>query len=222
MSGFLACGRHWLVAIELALFLGLTAGSVHAGPEEDYAAGMIHYRRMDFVPAMPLLRKAADAGHVEAQVVLASILDAAEFDEEAVSYYRKAAATGNLDAVFGLGLMIVAGDGVKPDVAEGAALIRRAAEAGHKTAISVLAQAYIRGDLGIPEENRKGQEALKWISLAADQGVLLAQEAMEKAYRTGEFGLGIDVQKADAIKKRLLEQAGVQEKKGRRRGGAKE
>lgn len=222
MIGLRARGRHLFVVVELICLFGLSAGWVHAGPEEDFAAGMVPYRRMDFVTAMPLLRKAADAGHVEAQVVLASILDLSEFDEEAVSYYRKAAATGNLDAIFGLGLMIAAGEGVNKDVAEGAALITRAAEAGHKPAIAVLAQSYIRGDLGIPDEKRKGPEALRWISLAADQGVLLAQETMENAYRTGEFGLAIDLKKADAIKKQLSELAGGQEKKGKRRKGTKE
>lgn len=222
MSGLRVRGNHWFVVIELIVLLGLSASQVYAGPNEDFAEGMTIYHRMDFVSAMPLLRKAADAGHVEAQVVLASILDLSESNEEAVSYYRKAAATGNLDAIFGLGVMIAEGEGVKKDIAEGATLIRRAAEGGHMTAIAVLAQAYIRGELGIPEDMRKGQEALRWISLAADQGVLLALETMEKAYRAGEFGLAIDPKKADAIKKQLMGLAGVQDKKGRRRGGVKE
>lgn len=212
------CSRAAVIGL---LVSGLGAGQAGAGQEEDFAAGMVSYRRADFSTAIPLLRKVADAGHAEAQSVLASILDAADSDEEAVSYYRKSAAAGNLDGIFGLGGMLANGEGVAKDVKEARALYLRAAEAGHKQAIGAIAQAYIRGELDIPEEQRKGKEALGWINRAADDGFVLAIETLEKAYRTGDFGLTVDVQKADQFKKKLLTISGAKEKKGRRRGDGK-
>lgn len=210
------CGCFRRSAIAVALVLGVGTGSATAGPAEDFAEGMVSYRRADFVTAMPLLRKAADAGHAEAQVVLASILDTAESDEEAVAYYRKAAASGNLDGIFGLGTMLGAGEGVKKDVKEARILITRAAEGGHKLAIRSLAQVYLRGELEISEEQRKGSDALKWIQLAADDGFMPALEALEKAQRAGEYGLTPDVAKADVLKRRIAELKGVRDKKRRR------
>lgn len=203
------------------LVFAIASGHASAGQEEDFAAAMLSYRRADFSTAIPLLRKVADAGHAEAQAVLASILDAADSDEEAVAYYRKSAAAGNLDGIFGLGGMLANGEGVAKDVKQARSLYLRAAEAGHKPAISAMAQAYIRGELDIPEDQRKGQEALSWINRAADDGFVLAIETLEKAYRTGDFGLAVDIQKADLLKKKLMTISGAKEKKGRRRGDVK-
>lgn len=216
MTGIKSCGACWRSVVAVALTLGVAMGSANAGPEEDFANGMISYRRADFVTAMPLLRKAADAGHAEAQVTLASILDASESDEEAVAYYRKAAATGNLDGIFGLGTMLWSGEGVKKDVKEAKILITRAAEGGHKQAIRSLAQAYLRGELEITEEQRKGSEALKWITLAADDAFMPALEALEKAYRAGELGLLPDAARADELKRKIAGLKGVKDKKRRR------
>ena len=218
MTGRKSHRRFRRAAVVVALLLGIGTGSVHAGPDEDFAAAMISYRRADFATAVPLLRKAADAGHAEAQAVLASVLDASDSDEEAVVYYRKAAAAGNLNGIFGLGTMLAAGEGVKKDVQEAKVLITRAAEGGHKQAIGVLAQVYIRGELEITEDERKGKEALKWITLAADDGFLVALEALEKAYRSGEYGLAVDPGKAELLKQKIMKIKGVKDKKGRRRG----
>ncbi|MBI5109693.1 MAG: sel1 repeat family protein [Rhodocyclales bacterium] len=211
-------GSPWKVALVAVLLAASAVGPVQAGPEEDFAAGMISYRRTDFSTAIPVLRKAADAGHAQAQAVLASILDAADQDEEAVAYYRKSAAAGNLDGIFGLGNMLAAGEGVAKDAKEARRLYLRAAESGHKLAIAAVAEAYIRGELGVPEGERKGAEALKWISLAAEDNVVAALEVMEKAYRGGDFGLRIDLAKADQFKRKLDAAKGIKDKKGRRRG----
>jgi TPR repeat protein len=214
-------GVYWRSAVAVALVLGIGTGLANAGPDEDYANGMVSYRRADFVTAMPLLRKAADAGHAEAQVVLASILDSAESDEEAVAYYRKAAAAGNLDGMYGLGTMLGSGEGAKKDVKEAKILITRAAEAGHKQAIRSLAQVYLRGELEIADQDRKGAEALKWIALAAYDEFMPALEALEKAYRAGEYGLAPDVAKADELKRKIASMKGVRDNKKRRRGEIK-
>lgn len=214
------CEGFWRFAAVFGVVLGAGAGLANAAPDDDFANGMISYRRADFVTAMPLLRKAADAGHAEAQVVLASILDTAESDEEAVAYYRRAAAAGNLDGIYGLGTMLGSGEGVKKDAKEAKVLITRAAEGGHKLAIRSLAQAYLRGELEIAEEQRKGPDALKWITLAADDDFIPALEALEKAHRGGEYGLVPDPAKADALKGKIDSLRGVKDKKRRR--GAKQ
>lgn len=203
------------------LMLGASGVSV-AGSEEDYAAGLLSYQRSDFTTAIPALRKAADAGHAKAQALLASILDVADQDEEAVFYYRKAAAAGDLDGVFGLGTMLATGEGVTKNVEEARRLYLQAAEGGHKYAIAALAEAYIRGGLGITDAQRQSQEAFKWISLAADNSVIAALEAMEQAYRTGGFGLKVDEKKADQFKQKLAEAKGLKDRKGRRRQGDKQ
>ena len=211
-------GKSGRAAVAGSILTLLAGGPAHAGPEEDFASGMISYRRADFATAIPTLRKAADAGHAQAQALLASILDAADQDEEAVAYYRKSAASGNLDGIFGLGTMLAAGEGVAKDVKEARKLYTRAAEGGHKLAIAAMAEAYIRGELSISEGERKGADALKWISLAADDNVVAALEEMEKAYRTGDYGLAMDSVKADQIKQKLVAAKGLKERKGRRRG----
>lgn len=203
------------------LMLGMLGGA-RAGIDEDYAAGMLSYQRADFATAIPVLRRAADAGHAQAQALLASILDAADQDDEAVAYYRKAAAVGNLDGIFGLGTMFAAGEGVAKNVVEARKLYIRAAEAGHKPAIAALAAGYIHGDLGIPEGDRKGPEALKWIMQAAEDGFVTAIEVLEGAYRAGGYGLTVNIAKADEYRKRLDALKGVKERKGRRRSGEKQ
>lgn len=210
-------------AMILATLLMLGASGVSkAGAEEDYAAGLLSYQRSDFTTAIPVLRKAADAGHAKAQALLASILDVADQDEEAVAYYRKSAAAGDLDGVFGLGTMLATGEGVAKNVDEARRLYLQAAEGGHKYAIAALAEAYIRGGLGITDEQRQSQDAFKWISLAADNNVIAALEAMEQAYRMGGFGVKIDEKRADQFKQKLAEAKGLKDRKGRRRSGDKQ
>lgn len=211
-------GASWRAVVAVVLTLGLGAGSASGSPKEDFEAGMVSHQRGDFTTAMPLLRKAADAGYSEAQVVLASILDAAESNEEAVEYYKKAADAGNLDGIFGLASMTASGEGVKKDGKEARKLFQLAAEGGHKQAVRVLAESYLRGQLEIPEEERKGKEALNWITLAADGDYLVALQALEAAYRAGDYGLKVDTAKADSLKQRILKLTGVKERKGRRRG----
>jgi hypothetical protein len=209
----------WLrIFAAVTLVLGMS-GPVIAGAAEDYAEGMKWYNRGDYVSAMPELRKAADAGHVEAAASLAWILYGADMPEDAIKYYRQAAAAGNLDGMFGLGGMLAAGDGAKQDFAQAKALFEKAAERGHAPSVHGLAQAYMLGELGIPEDQRKGAEALKWITRAADLGFVRALELLEKSYRTGDFGLAVDVAKADELKKKIASLKPQQKK--RRRGEAK-
>ncbi|HXE38498.1 MAG TPA: tetratricopeptide repeat protein [Azonexus sp.] len=176
-----------------ASFAGLLMASalVVAGPNEDYAAGFKSYQENDIVGAMTPLRAAANAGHAKAQVLLAEILDRSEFDEDAVALYRKAAEQGDSDGMFGLGAMTASGEGVKKkDPIEGRKWIEKAAELGHKQAISVMAQAYLKGELGLTEADRVTPAALRWVKLAAENDYLPAVDALIAAYSSGN-SLGV-------------------------------
>lgn len=196
----------------LAALLAWQIGLAWAAPEDDFRAGSQAYRGGDVVQAMALLKKSADAGHAPSQSLLAYILDKAEFNDEAIAYYRKAAAQGDPEGEFGLGTMYAAGEGVKRDLAEARKWITRAAEKGHAGAINATAQAYINGDLGIDAAQRKSEEALRWVRRAADAGHLPAMENLAVAYRTGGYGLAIDLKQAEALEARARVARGVAEK----------
>lgn len=194
------------------------ASSAMADTAEDYDKGYKQYLSGDVVSAMPLLRRAADAGHAAAQALLGDILDQVDYDEEAVQYYRKSAAQNNADGQFGLGHMLAGGQGVEKNLAEARKLIALAAEQGHKLAINELATAYIRGGLDIPEDARKGGEAVRWIQAAADNGYVPAMEALAKGYQDGSYGLTADRKLAEHWAERLRNTTGVRQ--GRRVTGS--
>lgn len=206
------------------VFCVLASASVTAlaspASDEDYQKGLKAYQSDDVMGAMPLLKRSADAGHAGAQAVLAYILDKAELDEEAIAYYRKAAEQGNPDGQFGLGSMYSAGEGVKRDLGEARRWTTKAAEQGHTQAINVLAQAYLSGDLGVTEEERKGAQALSWIRRAADNNYIPALEALSGAYRTGGYGLAPDAQQADKLAATVRQLKGLG-KDGRGKKGKK-
>lgn len=207
---------HWIskaACAVVALCFTLTA---FAAAEDDYREGFKFYQTGDVTTAMARLKKAADVGHAPAQVLLADILDQAEFNEEAVSYYRKAAEQGNADGEFGLGNMIASGEGVKRDAAEARKWITSAADKNHPRAIAALAQAYISGGLGIEEKQRGGEDARRWIVRAADSSYLPALDYLARSYRTGMLGLSVDLKQAEALEAKARTIRGVTTRKGKK------
>lgn len=199
----------------LATFFLCTA---FAAPEDDYQKGAKSYAEGDVVTAMPHLKTAADAGHAVAQALYALILDRADSDDEAVQYYRKSAEQGNADGQYGYGTMLSSGEGIARDVELGRQWLTRAAEQGHKLAINELALAYMRGQLGVSEEARNSQDALRWIQLAAENKFVPAMEAMAEAYRNGSYGLGPDAKMAEDWMARARQAKGiVSKRKGARK-----
>jgi len=186
----------------------LHVGHAQAGPAEDYAEGSKQYAAGDLLAAMPLLQRAADAGHAAAQAAMGEILEQAD-DPEAVEYYRKSAAQGNANGQFGLGTMIAAGQVTPKNPADARKWITLAAEQGHKLAINELALAYIVGGLDIPEDARQSATALRWIRAAADDGYLTAMEKMSAAYRRGELGLAVDAKAADQWAEKIRKARGI-------------
>lgn len=188
-----------------------------AAPEDDFREGSEAYRTGDVVRAMALLRKPADAGHAPSQALLAYILDKAEFNEEAVAYYRKAAEQGDAEGEFGLGTMYASGEGVKRDLSEARKWITRAAEKNHASAVVTIAHAYMQGGLGIEEAERNGVAALGWIRRAADAGNVPAMETLALAYRRGTYGLSVDVKQAEALDAKVRAARGITEKEAARK-----
>jgi TPR repeat protein len=199
-------------------FLCTGAAPTLAAPEDDYRTGERAYQTGDVSGAMQALRRAADAGHAPAQVLLADILDKAEFNEEAVVYYRKAASQGNADGEFGLGNMYASGEGVDRNLAEARNWYTRAAGKNHPQAINVLAQAYMRGGLDIADKDRGTEQAANWIKRAAGNNYLPAIDYLAKAYRTGAPGLAVDIKQAEVLEARAagLRAAGRNAEKGKK------
>ena len=209
-----------MATIAIRFFVALLAwqvGVAWTAPEDDFRAGSRAFHTGDVVQAMSLLKKSADAGHAPSQSLLAYILDKAEFNDEAIVYYRKAAAQGDAEGEFGLGSMYAGGEGVKRDPAEARIWVTRAAEKGHATAINALAQAYINGGLGIDEAQRNGADALRWVRRAADSGHVPAMERMAVAYRTGAYGLAVDPKQAEALDAKVRAAKGIADKGAKKR-----
>lgn len=177
----------------LASGLVLFSASLFAAAEDDYQAGLKSYRNGDIVGAMAPLRQASLEGHAKAQALLAEILDRTDFDEDAIALYRKSAEQGDLDGMFGLGVMIVSGEGTKKDLPAGRAWILKAAESGHVLAINAIAQGYLKGELGFSEADRNTPDALRWTKRAATNDYLPAIDALAAAYGSGNaFGVQVD------------------------------
>lgn len=180
-------------ALCLASGVAIFSCGLVAAPEADFQAGLKSYRNGDIVGAMTPLRQASLEGHAKAQALLAEILDRTDFDDDAIVLYRKSADQGDLDGMFGLGVMIVSGEGAKKDLLVGRTWILKAADAGHLLAINAIAQGYLKGELGFTEADRNTQDALRWVKRAAENDYLPAIDALAAAYSSGNaFGLPVD------------------------------
>jgi len=178
------------------------AGAAQAGPDEDYREGRGAYFAGDIAGASVLLQRAADQGHAPAQALYSRILRQTDATDQALAYLRKAAAQGDLEAQFELGSMYAGGEDVPRDLDEARRWLERAARGGYRSAIVAMADAYLRGGLGLGEAARSGSEALEWIRIAAHREHLPALERLARAYREGGLGLAADPKQAAALEAR--------------------
>jgi TPR repeat protein len=150
-----------------------------------------YYRR-----ALILYRRAAEQGHVEAMVHLATLYNKGELADvfnaaEALSlgiepqaasfWFRKAADQGDADAQNDLGALYVNGEGVAKDYATAINWFRKAAEQGLADAQFNLGAMYFNG-YGLAKDVAI---AISWWRKAADQGLYNAQRRLGFAYATG-------------------------------------
>lgn len=185
-----------------AAALAFAAGAGAATPAEDMKAALDSYQRGDVRNAISLLRNHADAGHGAAQAFLGEILDLAEQNEEAVAYFRKAAAQSVPEGFYGLGLMYSTGEGVARDLNAAREWMLKAAEAGHRQAVVTVALAYLKGSLGISPAERDSPEAARWLQRAVELDSLPAIDRLAGAYRRGELGLVADAKRAEELEAR--------------------
>lgn len=201
-------GNRW--AGTLVVLVLVWSGVIAAAPpaETDAAyreAEQLYRERGDVIGAMSRLRGPADAGHAPSQALLGEILDRAEFNDEAVAYFRKAADQGNPAGEYGLAVMYGAGEGVKKDLAQSLELLTRSAEKGYNPALKVLATAYLKDDTQAFGKPVDAKVAQRWIRKAADEEYLPAVEGLARAYREGRLGLEKDAQQAKQWEARASE-----------------
>ena len=188
-------------AREIVLLVGIAASScAHADPAADAAAGQTAFTQGDIVGAIASYRRAAEQGYAPAQVRLGDILDYSELNEEAVTWYRKAADQGSPSGAYGLAHMYAIGEGVKRDDAAARQWFEKAAAAGHQGALQALASASEQGGLGIEPDPAR---ALAFVRSAVDlPGGAWAAERLAGAYTRGELGLAPDPAQAEQYAKR--------------------
>lgn len=196
--------RVWLAAICLAVLAACAAdlaepapGDSSAsgaqdeaarGPEDDYrdAVAALEGGPDAQSQAEPLLRRAAEAGHVEAQFLLGLAHHtgrggAQANAAEAARWYRAAATAGHRDAAYLLGLAYWRGRGVRQDDRAATQWFARAAAAGQGEAAYHLALAHMLGR-GVPRDDRA---ALQHLQKAAEQGVREADYLIGVTYTNG-------------------------------------
>ena len=150
----------------------------------------------DVVSALSLFREAAGQGYAPAQSMLAWILDGSNQDDEAVEWYRKAAAQSHAAGQFGLGEMYIKGEGVEIDLSRALELITAAAEQDHTRAIHRLVDAYEFGRMGLEADH---DAAVMWLQRGMDINDRWSVERLAKAYERGELGLAVDQSRASEL-----------------------
>ena len=178
-------------------------GSALATPEEDYEKGYEAYHgRSDIFVAMNYFKKAADADHVEAMMLLAHILYRSNENKEALKWYERADTLGNVEATYNLGLMHMGGEGTKKDAQKGTDLIVKAATNGNSNAMVQVARWYEGGALGLTQSNKV---ALSWLVKAIKLDNFSAMEILADSYKTGRFGLKVNPKKAKTWDEKAVE-----------------
>lgn len=120
-----------------------------AAPVDDHQRGLQAYQRGDMAAAMGELRKAADAGHVPSQTLLAFILDRAGFADDAARLYRAAAERDDAEGHAGLAAAYLSGRGIAKDEKQAWLHFSKAAELRHEASIDLVADAYRKGLFGV-------------------------------------------------------------------------
>ncbi|MBF0438819.1 MAG: sel1 repeat family protein [Magnetococcales bacterium] len=160
-------------AIGAMIAMNAITSIVHAEEtplEADYKAGSLAYQGDDWFSAIPPLRRAATAGHLPSMEMLAMILNRAAETTESMEWYHKAAEAGSLEGAYWLGVLLQ----VEIDAARAAPKTAKP-EAAPKSSIP-----------------HGPEEALKWLSLAAEKNHPAAMFAMSNVHTMGKLGQPVD------------------------------
>jgi hypothetical protein len=195
------------------LAAALWAGTAWPAAQEDFQQGRQLYLKGDLVTAMPILKRAADAGHAGAQSLYGYILNKSEYTDDAVLYFRRAAEQGDADGQYGLGALYASGEGVSRDPVAARQWLERAGAQRHPQAVIVLSQAFLGSSLGFRRDPADAG-GLAWVAMAAELGSIPALDYLAKGYRSGAFGAP-DVALAERMEARIRELTPDLRKKGR-------
>jgi uncharacterized protein len=108
--------------------------------------------------------------------------------EKTLRIARSLADEGNTDGLYMLGIMQLKGEGTPSDVPSALERLKRSAGKGHVRAQHDLGLIYGRGEFGVTPNSI---EAIKWYTLAADQGEQESTYNLGVLHFTGE-GVAID------------------------------
>lgn len=139
------------------------------------------------------VRKKAEAGDANAQTELGATLWREGKFEEALKWYEKAAAQGQVKAQHSLGVMYVFGQGVEQNYETAIQWFTKAAEQGDIESQYSLGVRYAKGDHG----EQDFAQAVKWFTMAANQGSADAQVSLGRRYAGGE---GVEKNLVEAYK----------------------
>lgn len=154
----------------------------------------------DFAGALQWLRKAAEAGHLQAQTDLGGIYlqggkGVEPNPQEAFRWFSKAAEQGSQEARIYLGSMLATGQGCEQDLPQAKKMLRSASD-------SNLPEAQYRLAMLLLQENAAGTqpEALDLLARAASGKSLhtaaLAARALGNIYAKGQAGVTPDMRQA--------------------------
>ena len=153
--------------------------------------------RRDNARAFELYREAAEAGSAPAQLALgqAYLTGRGVPPNNVLStfWYSKAAEQGHAEAQYRLGLAYRLGLGIEKDLTASSAWYRRAAEQGHGQSQLELGVLLIEFKA---EAVTDYEEAIRWLSLAADRNNVQAQRRLGRIFARG---LGVAKDYARAI-----------------------
>lgn len=165
------------------------------GVEEDSGKAVFYYRL------------AADRGETDSMVCLGSACETGSLSVggkpdmvQALSWYKKAAFSGNAEGKYRLGVYYLkGGGGLKVDRKKGISLLGEAAEAGNVNACYHLGV--------VSEEVKDYRRAVLWYEYAAEQDHPAAFYALGKLYSAG-LGVEKDLVRAGELFRRAAELGG--------------
>ena len=135
--------------------------------EAVFQRGYDFFVKKQYEQSLPVLLKAAKAGHPRAQALLGRTyqegLGVPVDYKQAAVWFGQAAAQGHRASQYGLGNLYFEGEGVPQDRTKAITLYRQSAEQGYDQAEFILGLAYEFGWGGLP---RNRQIAIRWLSKA--------------------------------------------------------
>ena len=147
------------------------------------------------VPDVAEIRARANKGDAQAQIYLGVMYEKGQSVprnyQEALKWYRNAAAQGYAMAQYNMGVMYMYGKGVPQDDVQAVAWYRKAAEQGYAPGQYNLGAMYMNGR-GVPQSDT---EAVAWYRKAAAQGNAPGQTNLGWMYQDGR-GVPRDAVKA--------------------------